>query len=54
MENAKNFLEYRVSFDMEVIEHGNITVGYRSIQTNYVARDMSYNKSAYIGFKFAF
>lgn len=58
MENAKNFLEYHVNFDIEVIERGRISIGYRSIDTNYETNNhttnVSYNKSAHVGFKFAF
>jgi hypothetical protein len=57
MQDAKNFLEYRVDFEVEVIEHASVTLGARSIDTNYVASkggDLQYNRSAYIGFKFSF
>lgn len=58
MNDAKNFLEYRVNFDVEVIQNGRITVGYRSLDTNYdisgTTVDKNYNRSAYIGFKFQF
>ncbi len=58
MEDAKNFLEYRVSVDIEVIKNGRIVLGARVLDTNYevnnVATDINYNKSAYMGFKFSF
>ncbi len=58
MEDANNFLEYRVSVDIEVIKNGRITLGYRVLDTNYeannVTTDVNYNKSAYMGFKFSF
>ncbi|MBU1657512.1 hypothetical protein KKG72_00455 [bacterium] len=58
MDDAKDFLEYRVHFDIEVIKNGMITIGYRNIATNYElasqTNNISYNKSAYAGFKFAF
>lgn len=57
MSDAESFLEYRVHFDIEVIENALITMGYRSIDTNYekpVARDINYNHSFYVGFKFEF
>lgn len=58
LEDAKNFLEYRVNFDIEVIDNGRISIGYRSIDTNYEVngntRNISYNRSAHVGFKFAF
>ncbi|WP_321778883.1 YfaZ family outer membrane protein [Sulfurimonas sp.] len=59
MQDAKNFLEYRVGLDLEVIKNGSVTLGYRSLDTNYISGkgysdDFNYNKSVYIGFKFAF
>ena len=57
MSDAKSFTEYRVTLDIEVIENAMITLGYRSIDTNYekpVAADISYNRSFYAGFKFKF
>jgi len=57
MSDAKSFMEYRLTLDIEVIENAMITLGYRSIDTNYekpVARDLSYNSSFYAGFKFIF
>ncbi len=58
MNDAKNFLEYRVNFDVEVIQNGRVTLGYRSLDTNYdvsgTTVNKNYNRSAYIGFKFQF
>ncbi len=58
IDDAKNFLEYRVNFDIEVIKNGRISLGYRSIDTNYDVNgntsNVNYNRSAHIGFKFAF
>jgi len=57
MQDANNFLEYRVSLDVELITNGYVTVGYRSIDTNYDSDkggDINYNKSAYLGIRFAF
>ncbi len=68
MSDAKNFLEYRISMDIEVIQNGSVTVGYRNLNTNYktgrgpnntttttqASGDISYNSFAYVGFKFAF
>lgn len=53
-EDAENFMEYRVNFDLEVIKNGRVTVGYRSLDTNYDTFNFNYNKSVYVGFKFAF
>lgn len=57
-EDAENFMEYRVNFDLEVIKNGRVTIGYRSLDTNYETNNdtynFNYNKSAYVGFKFAF
>lgn len=57
MQDAKSFLEYRVSLDVEVNTNAYVTVGYRSIDTNYDSDkggDKNYNRSAYIGARFAF
>lgn len=54
MSDAEDFLEYRAYFDLEVIRSGSLTLGYRYIETNYSKVEYTYNKSAYIGFKFAF
>jgi len=58
---AENFLEYRLSCDFEVIKHGNITLGYRSLDTNYKTNsyglgggDFTYNSYWYVGFKINF
>ena len=57
MSDANSFLEYRLMLDIEVIENAMITLGYRSLDTNYekpVANDVNYNSSFYAGFKFKF
>jgi hypothetical protein len=50
--NAKDFLEYRIGYDVEVIPHGRVTVGYRTLKTNYDGGlgDFTYNESWYAGF----
>jgi hypothetical protein len=54
--NAERFYEYRVSYDIELIENGRITIGYRSMNTNYddSRGDYTYNRTFYGGFKFFF
>ncbi len=54
--HADRFYEYRVNYDIELIENGRVTVGYRSVNTNYDdgRKDYIYNKSFYFGFKFLF
>ncbi|MCD6258606.1 MAG: hypothetical protein J7J31_03270 [Helicobacteraceae bacterium] len=58
MKDAHSFQEYRFHLDIEVIKNANVTMGYRSLETNYEVNnhrdDFTYNKSAYIGFKFLF
>lgn len=58
MSDAKNYLEQRVQLDIEVIKNATILVGARNIETNYdisgSTRDFRYNRSAYVGFRFAF
>jgi len=55
---ANNFLEYRFEGAINIIDRGSIIVGYRSLDTNFKINareyDISYNKSGYIGFRFAF
>jgi len=52
--DAKNYIEYRANFDIEIIERGHLLVGYRNIDLNFDAADMNYNRSWYLGFKFQF
>ena len=54
--DAKDFLEYRIGYDIEVIDNGSITIGYRNLQTSDdgSTTDFTYNKSWYAGFKFGF
>lgn len=54
--NAERFYEYRINYDLELIENGHIIIGYRSLNTNYddYRGDYVYNKSFYGGFKFFF
>lgn len=54
--DADNFFEARIALDIEVIKNGNVTVGYRNIETNYQTNNgnFRYNRSAYIGFKLNF
>lgn len=55
-EDAKSYLEYRIWFDVEIIQNGVITIGYRNMDTNYDGGvgDLTYNSSGYIGFKVKF
>lgn len=53
-DKADGFSEYRINLDVEVIENGFLTAGYRAIDTNYENRDIEYNHSGYLGLKFAF
>jgi hypothetical protein len=55
--DADSFLEYRISFDVEIIKNGMVTVGYRTLDTNYETEkggDFTYNSYAYLGFKIRF
>lgn len=53
---GKNFLEYRVSYDVEIIKNAALTVGFRKINTTYkVGKSMfNYNTSWFAGFKINF
>jgi hypothetical protein len=58
--DAKNFLEYRINFDIELIKNGFITLGYRNMDTKYFDSsatklgNLNYNSSFFFGFKVAF
>jgi len=55
--DADSFLEYRISYDIELIDHGRVTLGYRSIDTTYESDrggDFTYNSYWYVGFKINF
>ena len=52
--DAKDFLEYNLGYDIEVIENGRVTFGYRNLDTNYNAMNFTYNESWYVGFKIGF
>ncbi len=54
--DANDFLEYRMNYDVEIIENGRVTIGYRNVNTNYKTAlgKVVYNDAFYAGFKFAF
>jgi len=52
--DADSYLEYRLDYNVEIIPHGNIVVGYRHLETNYQNLDFVYNSSIYFGFKIGF
>jgi hypothetical protein len=60
--DADSFLEYRLSYDIEIIKNGDITLGYRTLDTNYESGkgyavgggDFTYNSYWYAGFKISF
>lgn len=56
--DAESYVERRLGLNLEVIQRGSIFIGYRNIDTNYKISDskyeVTYNKSAYFGFKFEF
>jgi hypothetical protein len=53
-ENAEKYQEERVYLDIELIQYGALTIGYRNIDTDFEQGDMNYNDSVYAGFKFMF
>ncbi len=53
-QDADGYFEFKIHADIEVIERGMITLGYRHIDTDYEAGDVEFNDSLYLGFKFAF
>ena len=53
---AKNYLEYRINYDIEVIKNVSVTLGYRNMNTEYTNSlgSLNYNDSWYFGFKVGF
>jgi len=59
IQDAKNYLEYRINVDFEVIKNGSINLGFRDLETKYDVSKVDseyyvFDRSAYIGFKFNF
>jgi hypothetical protein len=53
--DADDYLEYRVGFEVELVQNARVTLSYTNIDTNYEeAPSFTYNESWYIGFKFGF
>lgn len=54
--SAKDFVEYRIGYEVEVIQDGHVVLGYRNIDTNYdsAVGNFNYNSSFYLGFKIVF
>ena len=54
--NADRYYEFRISYDIELIENARVTIGYRSMHTKYqdIRDDYVYNQAFYFGFKFFF
>lgn len=59
--NAKDYLEYRIHYDIDLIKNAGITVGYRSLNTTFKdvigsenKNSINYNASWYFGFKVKF
>ncbi len=52
--DADNYLEFKANVDIEIIDRGLITLGYRHIDTNYEIADVKFNHAAFAGFKFIF
>ncbi len=54
-EKSTSYMEYQVNFDVELMERGLVTMGYRGIDTPTEAKTNAYyNRSFFIGFKFKF
>jgi len=54
--DGKDYLEYRIHYDVELIENAGLTLGYRSLNTSFENRSgtLNYNSSWYFGFKVKF
>lgn len=54
-EKSTSYMEYQANFDVELMERGLLTVGYRGIETPTKGqRNTYYNRSYFVGFKFKF
>ena len=53
--DAKDYVEYRINYNVEMIKNVHLNVGYRNINTNYfnIGRK-NYNDSFYVGVKIGF
>ena len=56
LRKAEGYYEYRLGVDVELIENADVYLGYRDLETKYESGGsyVSYNRSAYIGFRFNF
>jgi len=59
--DAKDYLEYRIHYDVELIKNAGLTVGYRNMNTTFkesvgstAKNSINYNSSWYVGFKVKF
>jgi len=54
--DGKDYLEYRIHYDVELIENAGLTIGYRSMNTSFenISGTLNYNSSWYFGFKVKF
>ena len=54
-EQSTSYMEYQANFDVELMERGLLTIGYRGIDTPTKDKgDSYYNRSYFVGFKFKF
>ncbi len=54
-EQSTSYMEYQANFDVEIMERGLITMGYRGIDTPTKDKGNTYyNRSFFVGFKFKF
>lgn len=56
LREAEGYYEYRVGVEVELIKNADVYLGYRDLETKYEngGSYVSYNRSAYIGFRFKF
>ena len=53
--DAKNYVEYRINYNIEMIQNVRLNVGYRNMSTNYFNQGkLNYNNSFNVGFRIAF
>ena len=53
--DAKDYVAYRINYNMEMIENVRLKIGYRNMNTHYLKQGkLNYNNSLYLGVMIAF
>ena len=52
--DAKDYVEYRINYNIEMIQNVRLNIGYRNMNTNYFSRRLNYNDSFNLGVRIGF